>query len=301
MDNQNLPVLKIQRFSLHDGLGIRTTVFFKGCPLNCKWCHNPESKSIKRQFFFESALCINCFKCVQVCHTGAQTIVNGKHSLNRDKCVQCFKCVSVCKTGAIEDCAKDLSIDQIITEAKKDVAFYGEYGGITLSGGEPMLHGKKVVELIKRAKEQGLNVAIQTCGYFQTDLIDQIKDSVDMVLFDVKDTDNSRHIKNTGVGNQKIIDNLFALDNAGIKTVLRMIIVQTENDNKEHYDGVISIYRKLKNCTGIEIFAHHSLGQSKYKSLGEKNLSQKEWSPDKEKLRQIKKYFNQNKVKCKII
>ena len=128
-----------------------------------------------------------------------------------------------------------------------------------------------------------------------------MRESAYMVLFDVKDTDNVRHIKNTGSSNQKIIENLYALDNAGIKTVLRLIIVQTENDKKEHYDGVISIYRNLKNCTGIEIFAHHSLGQSKYKSLGEDYLSRKEWSPSKEKLTQIKKYFNQNKVKCKII
>lgn len=299
MDNL-LPVLKIQRFSLEDGPGVRTTVFLKGCPLNCKWCHNPESKSLKKQFFYTPSLCVGCARCVSVCKVGAHDIKNGLKAFDRKKCINCFECVDVCPTGAIEDCSKELSIEQIIEQAIKDKAFYGKDGGLTLSGGEALIHGDKVIKLVEKAKENGLNVAIQTCGYFDDSLIEKLKDKVDLVLFDVKDTDDIRHKKNTGVTTEKIINNLFEIDKAGIKTVLRCIIVQTENDNAMHYDKVVTLYNKLKNCKGVEIFAHHSLGESKYYSLGLEYLGKPEWSPKKEKLKEIKKHFIQQGVKCKI-
>lgn len=301
MDKTFLPVLKIQRFSLHDGPGVRTTVFTKGCPLNCKWCHNPESKSLKRQFFYTSSLCIGCGACVSVCKENAHKIENGSKIFDRKRCTECMQCVNLCPTGAIEECSKELSVAEIISAVKKDVAFYGKKGGITLSGGEPFMHGEKAIALIARAKEQGLNVAVQTCGFFDKKLIDKMKGLVDLVLFDVKDTSNERHIKNTGVGTEKIIENLFALDSAGINTVLRCIIVKGENDNAEHFDNVISFYNKLKNCKGLEIFAHHTLGESKYLSLGLEYSGKADWSPDKKQLLEIKKYFNDKKVKCKII
>lgn len=300
MDNL-FSVLKIQRFSLHDGPGVRTTVFLKGCPLNCVWCHNPESKSQKRQFFYTPTLCIGCGACVSECEAGAHSVVDGKKAFDRTKCTNCFECVGVCPTGAIEDCAKNLTADQIIDQALKDSAFYGEQGGITLSGGEPLLNGQKAVLLIEKAKRAGLNVVVQTCGQFDSAIIERIKDKVDLVLFDVKDTDEQRHIKNTGITNQKIMQNLLLLDKAGVKTVLRCIIVKTQNDLTEHYDKVITLYNSLKNCLGVEIFAHHTLGESKYISLGLEYAQQAHWSPSKEQLKSIKKYFNLNKVKCKII
>ena len=301
MDKTFLPVLKIQRFSLHDGPGIRTTVFTKGCPLSCKWCHNPESQLIKRQFFYTPSLCIGCGACEKVCKTKAHAIIDGQKILDRSKCVDCFSCYSVCPTGAIEECSKKTSIKEIIALAKKDSAFYGKTGGITLSGGEPLLHGDKAILLMQKAKEQGLNVAVQTCGYFDEKLIEKMQNYIDLVLFDVKDTCNERHIKNTGVGTEKIMQNLFALDGLGIKTILRCIIVKGENDNKEHFDSVISLYNRLNNCKGVEIFAHHTLGESKYISLGLKYSGNKAWSPEKKEMLNVKKYFTDNKVKCKIV
>lgn len=301
MNKEFLPVAKIQRFSLHDGPGIRTTVFLKGCPLKCKWCHNPETQSVKDQFFYTSSICILCGACESVCPTGAHKIFDQTKTFDRTKCVECMACVGVCPTRAIEACSKQMTIEQIIEIANKDNAFYDKTGGITLSGGEPLFHGQKAIALIKEAKKQKLNVAIQTCGQFDSELINELKGRVDLVLFDIKDTDELRHIENTGVGLTKIIDNLFALDKIGIKTVLRCIIVKGENDNKEHFDSVISLYNRLKNCKGVEIFAHHTLGESKYISLGLKYSGNKAWSPDKKEMLNAKKYFTDNKVKCKIV
>ena len=301
MDKTFLPTLKIQRFSLHDGPGIRTTVFLKGCPLKCKWCHNPESQQLKRQFYYTPSLCIGCGACVNTCKVNAHKFVNGVKTFDRKRCVECFECTSVCPTGAIEECSKSLSIEDILAQAKKDGAFYGKTGGITLSGGEPLMHGAKAIELIKQAKKQKLNVAIQTCGYFDTALIGEMKDFVDLVLFDVKDTHDNRHLENTGVDTKKIIKNLFEMDDKGIKTILRCIIIKGVNDNKEHYDKVIEIFNGLKNCKRVEIFAHHTLGESKYLSLGLEYSGCNEWSPDKKQMLEVKKYFTLNKVKCKII
>lgn len=300
MDNIILPVAKIQRFSLHDGPGIRTTVFLKGCPLSCKWCHNPETQSAKEQFFYMPSLCIGCGACVAVCPTNAHQIIDGNKLFDRQKCINCMACACACLTGAIEKCSKNISIAEIIEVCKKDQPFYEKTGGITLSGGEPLFHGQKAIELVKEAKKQKLNVAIQTCGCFDKKLVKDLKE-VDLVLFDVKDSDENRHKKNTGAGLQSIIDNLFAIDELGIKTILRCIIVQGENDNKEHFDKVITLYNKLKHCKGIEIFAHHTLGQSKYISLGLEYNGSEQWSPQKQKMKDIKKYFISKQVKCKII
>jgi pyruvate formate lyase activating enzyme len=301
MVNITLPVVKIQRFSLHDGAGVRTTVFLKGCPLKCKWCHNPETQSVSEQFFYTPSLCILCGACVNVCKTGAHKIVDDIKTFDRTKCDECMDCANVCDAGAIENCSKQMQIDEIIEIAKQDVAFYDKEGGITLSGGEPLFHGQKAIALIEKAKEQNLNVVIQTCGYFDGSLIQKFNGKVDTVLFDIKDTDEKRHVKNTGVGLKKIIDNLFAIDSIGIKTILRLIIVQGENDNKEHYDKVIELYNKLKNCKRVEIFAHHSLGESKYISLGLEYNGKQSWSPTIKKLKEIKNYFVKQKVKCKIL
>ena len=301
MDKTILPVAKIQRFSVHDGPGIRTTVFFKGCPLKCLWCHNPETQSVKDQFFYTPTLCVACGACEKVCKTGAHSIINNKKVFDRSKCNECMDCSEVCLTGAIEKCSNKMSIEQIIETVKKDKEFYGKTGGITLSGGEPLFHGKNAIDLINCAKKEKLNVAIQTCGYFDENLIQDLKGKVDLCLFDIKDTDEYRHEKYTGVKTDKIIKNLFALDNIGIKTILRCIIVQGINDNKEHYDNVIKIYNDLKNCKRVEIFAHHDLGQGKYIGLNKEYFGKKEWSPDKQKMKEIKSYFISKNVKCKII
>ena len=159
-----LKVTEIQRFCMHDGPGVRTTVFLKGCPLQCAWCHNPETQTFKSELLFYPNKCIGCGGCVNACPQSVHS-TNEKHVVDRAKCILCGECEKSCPTGALEICGEDMSIEAILSVAEKDKAFYGEYGGITLSGGEPFAQGKRAVALLKACKEKGLHTAVETCGY----------------------------------------------------------------------------------------------------------------------------------------
>ena len=168
--NTKLKVTEIQRFCMHDGPGLRTTVFLKGCPLKCAWCHNPETQKKESQLLFYLTKCIGCSACACVCKQGAHEI-NDKHTIDRDKCVSCFDCVNACPTNALEKCGNDMTVDEILSVVKKDVAFYGENGGLTISGGEPFMQGETVITLLKECKALGFSTAAETCGYADTKVL----------------------------------------------------------------------------------------------------------------------------------
>ena len=170
--NLNLNVTEIQRFCMHDGPGVRTTVFLKGCPLNCKWCHNPETKKAKSELLFYKNKCILCGECVLACKTFAQSVTDDI-KINRLKCVSCFNCVKNCPTGALSKSGESMAIDEILSVVKKDKAFYGEKGGVTLSGGEPFMQGEGVVELLDKCKQNGISTAVETCGYVDFKILEK--------------------------------------------------------------------------------------------------------------------------------
>ena len=295
-----IPVMKIQRFSVSDGAGVRTTIFLKGCPLKCKWCHNPESQTIKPNIYYTLSLCVGCGRCEAVCKANANKIVNGKRVINRELCTACGECVKGCLSNAVEKDSYNLTASEIISIALKDVAFYGKNGGITLSGGEPLMQMDNALSILEEAKRNGINTAIETCGVFNSSKITDLAKVTNTVLFDIKDTNATRLKNNTGADLNVVLNNLYTLDSLGVKTVLRCILINNVNLNEEHLSNIANVYFKLKNCIGVELFSYHSLGESKYTAIGKTYYGEENWALKSKQLTTAKNFLKNKGVKCKL-
>ena len=269
MEEQKNIVFNIQKFSINDGPGIRTTVFLKGCMLDCLWCHNPESKSPKPQLFFTPKLCIGCGACVKVCPNGVHAFLeNGEHRIDRTKCTSCGSCVEAC-VGALTMSGKEMTVDEILREVMKDKVFYDNSGGgMTVSGGEPLRNPKFARALLKGAKEKGLHTCIETSGFAKWEDIETLIPYVDLFLWDVKESDSRRHNEYTGVPRERFLENLHKLDRAGAKMVLRCPIIPGHNDRPEHFAAIAALAEELQNVQRIDVEPYHPLGKSKSESIG---------------------------------
>lgn len=267
-------IFNIQRFSTSDGPGIRTVVFLKGCPLNCAWCHNPESKSTAKEIFYKKELCIGCKACADVCSVGGHIFSETTHDFDREKCVICGNCADVCCSNALEICGEEKSPKDIIDIVLRDKAFYQESGGgMTISGGEPLMQYDLTHTLLKLAKEQGIHTAIETSGFSSKDLT-KLHQYTDLWLYDIKLFPNDAHIKYTGVSNKRILDNLYLLDSIGAKIILRCPMIPNVNLTPEHFDGLAGLANCLNNITAIHLEPYHPLGLSKALQLNRKQLYQ---------------------------
>jgi len=262
-------VFNIQKFSINDGPGIRTTVFMKGCPLKCLWCHNPESKSSKPQIFFDTNKCTGCGRCVPACNLCLHSIADGVHLFNREDCIACGECADKCLNDALELSGYVRSVDEVIMEVLKDKVFYeNSGGGMTVSGGEPMYQFEFTYELLKAAKKEGLHICMETCGFAKEENYKKIAELVDIFLFDYKLTSPELHKKYTGVSNELILNNLRMLDSMGCKIILRCPIIPTINDTDEHFCGIAETANSLSNILEINIEPYHPLGNGKNEMLG---------------------------------
>lgn len=252
---------------MHDGPGVRTTVFFKGCPLKCRWCHNPETVSKDASLMFNAKKCVLCGACESVCDYGVHHI-SETHGLSRDKCVSCGKCVSACPAFALELAGKTLTVDEIIDVVLKDKAFYGSEGGLTVSGGEPTFQFEGLIGLLSRAKLSGISTCVETCGAFNPSYVGDLCEYTDTVLFDVKDTDAARLKENTGAELSSVLSNFTAFDKMNVPTVIRAIMIPEVNMNPEHYRRLSEIYKSLNNVRYIELLPYHPYGISKAEKLG---------------------------------
>lgn len=268
---KTLMVFDLQRFALHDGPGIRTTVFVKGCPLDCIWCHNPESKKREAQLGFLGKNCIGCGKCVDICENKVHKITeNGKHRIDYTRCVTCGKCVNTCLENALKIFGKKMSFDEILEIVMKDFDFYEKSGGgLTISGGEPMLQFQAVFELVKAAKKKKLNICLDTCGQSSKENFGKIAEYVDLFLFDYKITDSDEHKKYTGVDNQKILENLDYLCTNGNRVFLRCPIIPGINDNECHYKSIAALSRKYDAIEQVNLMTYHDMAKGKAMQIGE--------------------------------
>jgi glycyl-radical enzyme activating protein len=267
-------ITEIQRFSIHDGPGIRTTVFFKGCPLRCCWCHNPETQGGRPQLSFTASKCIACGDCVKVCpqHEGDET-ESPDLTINRAVCTVCGACARACPTSAREIVGREVGVDEVIREVDRDRPFYRQScGGMTLSGGEPLLQADFAVALLQAAKAIGLHTCIETCAQVQPEVLGRVLPLVDLFLCDYKETDSERHRAWTGLGNDRILANLRWLHGAGASMLLRCPIIPGLNDRDEHFDGIVALARELRGIEGIELMPYHRLGEGKIDSFGLSDL-----------------------------
>lgn len=262
-------IFNIQRYCINDGPGIRTTVFMKGCPLNCAWCHNPESKKIAPQGMFRSSLCTACGKCSFVCEENCHTVVDGKHTFAPKNCAACKKCVIECPNGAMEFMGEEKTAEEVLAEVEKDKIFYEtSNGGLTVSGGEPFYQSEFLISLLKLAKEKEISTAVETCGFVNPKLLERAAEFIDIFLYDYKLTDLKQHEKYTGVDNNLILENLQLLNRLGKKVILRCPIIKGVNDNANHFEGIAALTKKYANIEQVDVEPYHRLGESKAQGIG---------------------------------
>ena len=264
-------VFNIQRFSIHDGPGIRTTVFLKGCPLRCGWCSNPESTRPTPEIITRDAKCIRCGKCVEACSQQAITVAQNTRTIQWEKCNYCMKCVEVCPSGAIEHAGEYMTVARVMDVVGRDAGFYGRTnGGMTLSGGEPLVQWQFALELLQAAKRRGLHTALDTTGYADWETLDEILKFTDLVLYDVKHPNSARHQEATGVPNERILDNLRkTVAKPGVKVWVRHAVIPQFSDSEDELEELCKLVLTLKPpVEKISLLPYHKFGELKYAATG---------------------------------
>ncbi|MBO8179713.1 MAG: glycyl-radical enzyme activating protein [Archaeoglobus sp.] len=261
-------IFRIQRFSIHDGYGIRTTVFLKGCPLHCVWCHNPESQSFEPEVGYKAEKCLSCYKCAEVCDKGAIVAAEKGIEINREMCDRCGKCVEVCSGRALEIFGKDVSVEEVIAIVEKDRVFYeNSGGGVTFSGGEPYFQPEFLLALLRACKSRRINTAVDTSGYARWEVIERTLPFVDFFLYDLKDYRDDRHRRTCGAGNETILLNLRKLVDSGAEVIVRIPVIPGYNFEHEDFEGYLGVLESV-GVERVDVLPYHSLARDKYRLLG---------------------------------
>ncbi len=286
-------IFNIEHFAIHDGPGIRTTVFLKGCPMACIWCHNPEGLSGKRHMIRYDKRCIGCGECVKGCPQGALGM-STSHGIVVDdqKCIACGKCVDICCANAIEMVGGTMSSRQVADVVLKDVTFYDESGGgVTFSGGEPLAQWAFVKECSQLLKQRGIHIAMETSGCVRQDVIQEIAPHVDLFLYDLKHIDSAVHEKYCGMGNERILENLQTLSAMGKEIIIRMVVVPGVNDAPEIVERLCAFLTKIHGIQFISLLPLHKSATEKYRRLGRDFPIADFQVPDDERMAAVARLF----------
>ncbi|MGL5752314.1 MAG: trans-4-hydroxy-L-proline dehydratase activase, partial [Paraclostridium sp.] len=287
----------------HDGPGIRTTIFFKGCPLKCVWCHNPESQSYSKEVLYNEEKCSQCEVCMKHCPHGSIYKDENGICLKRDSCQLCGSCLDYCINNAREIVGDEYTVNQLMKEISKDLMFYEQSGGgVTLSGGEVMTQNPDYIEqVVKQCKHKGIHVAIDTCGYAKFENYERIVPYVDVFLYDIKLIDEDKHIKFTDLSNDVILSNLSKLSEKGANINIRIPLIEGVNVDENNLEvGRMIEFLKPLNIKNVNLLPYHNIGMHKYKKLDMGYEGSSLSRPSDEKLEEIKALFEQNNFDTKI-
>jgi pyruvate formate lyase activating enzyme len=306
-------VFNIQRFSLHDGPGIRTTVFLKGCTLNCFWCHNPEGRRVSRELQFFSERCVACGVCVEACPHDVHEFVDGIHILHRDRCHTTGHCVASCYAQALQFSGTLMTVGEVMTEVLRDEMFYkNSGGGVTLSGGEPSLHHSFASEILGECKRQGIHTALETCGECPWETLESLLPLTDLVMMDIKLLDGPKHRAVTGRSNERILANARRLAQTNIPLLFRTPVVPTVNDAVGEIEEIAAFLRTLRELRrtslngngtdGIayELLTFHRLASDKYRSLGLEYKASAFDPPPAEQMKKLAEAAERNGIRTTI-
>lgn len=266
MDETTGCIFDIQRFSLFDGPGVRTVVFLKGCPLHCTWCHNPEGLLPAPQILFRPDQCISCGSC-RVCPNGAHSIEGKRHIFRRSCCTGCGLCAEACPSRALQLVGRYLSVEDVMKTVRADARYYASDGGLTLSGGEPVMQTEFARSLLEAARSEGYHTALETSGHVDFSRLEFLLPAVSLFLFDWKHSDEAMLKRYTGAALNVIRANLLALDERGADIILRCPVIPGINDSDAHLEGIVAITERLRHCSAVHLLPYHAIGQSKAAQL----------------------------------
>lgn len=283
-------IFNIQKYSIHDGPGIRTTVFLKGCPLHCWWCHNPESQNYGPQLIFREDRCIGCGTCVKVCPNHTQ----------KDKCDCCGACARACPTCAREVIGSTVTAEYVLKEIEKDIIFYDQSGGgVTFSGGEPLVQPNFLQEMLKECKARDIHTAIDTSGYANWEVLSRMVDSTDLFLYDIKHMDDTIHTKTVGVSNRIILGNLEKLSKIHSNIIIRIPIIPGINDDQQNIVSTAKYISSI-SISRANILPYHKTGMDKYDRLDRKYRLVGTVEPSKESVERVGRIFTEHGLNVKI-
>lgn len=262
-------IFDIKHYALHDGPGIRTSLFFKGCPLNCWWCHNPEGIHPDPQLTYKQSRCLqDCEECVRICPEQALSQNNGNIHIDSARCQLLGHCAQICPTGALEIIGKRMSVDELLAVIEKDRIFYDQsHGGVTFTGGEPLMQLEFLDSLLEKCQQQKIHTVVDTSGHTPYENINRIRDKVDMFFYDLKILDDQKHKDMTGVSNELILENLQKLAQTQSPIQIRMPIITGTNDNPGDITQIGEFVSQLPNIKTISLLPYHRMGSQKYKNL----------------------------------
>jgi len=286
-------IFDIKRYAIHDGPGIRTTIFLKGCSLRCQWCQNPEGQECNPEIILRSSRCATeCNECVSVCPQDAISKDGNSIEIDKAKCDLCAKCEEVCVYEALEVVGREVAVQEVMDEIEKDKIFFDESGGgITFSGGEPLMQVDFLEPLIKEIKKKNIHVTLDTSGNVSFEDLERISDKVDLFLYDLKIMDDAKHKKYTGVSNKLILENLRNLTEQGNSVVVRIPLISGINDDDQSIHMFVDFLQSLKNIKQINLLSYHRGGCEKYKRLRKEELPKTFQSPSDERIEEVKKVF----------